>query len=293
MPLVLGLPAVGFGFGHWDKGLDLRAPAAFVAVLASWWCLSAGTLWLNAALDRDEGEVLMGPARPQGATTAAVPDGIERWAYAALALAVGLGAAAGPIPLACVATCAVLAVLYSHPATAWKGHPVLGPVTNVVGYGLLSPIAGWSIVRTEATPRTVVALILAAAWVSATYFGAQAFQGDEDRRRGYRTLVVSAGPAAVIGAARGLYAASFLGLAALAALGWFPRALLLAIPAWVALDRHLVAWGREPSPSASGGRAMLRRATALAVAVLVAVTAEHVWSSLRGRPPAGLGTAWP
>jgi 1,4-dihydroxy-2-naphthoate octaprenyltransferase len=286
MPLVLGLPAVGYGFAHWDRALDLRAPAAFLAVLGAWWFLSAGTLWLNAALDRDEGEVLMGP-------TSAVPAGIDRFGYGALALAVALGAAAGVVPLACVAACAVLAVLYSHPATAWKGHPVLGPLTNVVGYGLLSPIAGWSVVRAEATPRTLAALVLAAAWVAATYFGAQAFQGDEDRRRGYRTLVVSAGPTGAIGAARGLYATSFLGLAALAALGWFPRAVLLASPAWLALDRHLVAWGREPSPGASGGREMLRRATVLAVAVLVTVTAEHLWNALRGRPPAGLGTAWP
>jgi hypothetical protein len=38
---------------------------------------------------------------------------------------------------------------------------------------------------------------------------------------------------------------------------------------------------------------MLRRATVLAVGVMVAVTAEHLWWALQGLPPAGLATAWP
>jgi 4-hydroxybenzoate polyprenyltransferase len=201
--------------------------------------------------------------------------------------------AAGPIAGLCAATSALLAVLYSHPRTAWKGHPVLGPLTNVVGYGLLSPIAGWSIVGVEATPRTAAALLLVGAWIGATYCGAQAFQGDEDRRRGYRTLVVSHGPAVVVRVTRALYAAAFLGGALLAAVGVFPRAVLLGLPAWALLDRHLASWAREPAPSAAGGRRMLRLATALATTVLVAVTVEHVWNVVHGHPPAGLGTVWP
>jgi 4-hydroxybenzoate polyprenyltransferase len=286
MLLVLGLPAFGYGFAHWDRALDLVAPLRVVLVLAAWWFLSAGTLWLNAALDRDEGEVLMGP-------TAAVPAGVERWGFAGLVLSVALAALAGTVAGACAGGCALLAVLYSHPAIAWKGHPLLGPLTNVLGYGLLSPVAGWSVVGAEPAPRSLAALLMVGGWVGATYFGAQAFQGDEDRRRGYRTLVVSHGPQAVVTVTRALFAATFLAGGSLAALGVFPRAVLFGVPAWLLLDRHLAAWAREPEPGAAGGRGMLRRATVLALTVLVAVTVEHVWNSLLGRPPAGLGTAWP
>jgi drug/metabolite transporter (DMT)-like permease len=37
-----------------------------------------------------------------------------------------------------MAGCVALAELYSHPKTAWKAHPWLGPLVNVIGYGLLT-----------------------------------------------------------------------------------------------------------------------------------------------------------
>lgn len=287
MPLVLAVPAVGFGFAHWEWASDLKNGGAFLLVLAAWWFLSAGTLWLNALLDRDEGEVLMATPRP-----VALPPGLAGLAYGALASAVGLAALAGPTPGACAAACAGLAVAYSHPRTAWKGHPWLGPATNLLGYGVLSPVAGWAAAGLDPTPRTGVALGLHVAWIGATYFGAQAFQGEEDARRGYRTLVVTHGSGTTIATARVLYAVAFGGLSAFAVAGWFPRVVLLAVPAWWALDRHLAAWALQPAPGAGGGRAMLRRATALAAAVLLTASAQHVWLVANRLPPAGQGTAW-
>ena len=239
MPLVLALPLAGFGFGHWEWGLPLRNPTGLAWVLIAWWFLSAGTLWLNAALDRDEGEVLMGSAAP-------IPDDITRWGYAALVVSVLAAAVAGPAPGSCGAVAAVLAVLYSHPATAWKGHPILGPATNVVGYGLLSPIAGWTLVSSVPTIRTGPTLLLSATWIAGTYFGAQAFQQAEDAARGYRTLVVTHGPATVIRLVRWLYGGTFWTAMALAAVGMYPRLILGVIPSWFVLDRHLARWAEEP-----------------------------------------------
>lgn len=285
MPLVLALPAVGFGFGHWEWALHLRAPLGLLGVLVAWFWLSAGTLWLNAALDRDEGDLLMGGPAP-------VPVDLPRWGYAALGLSVASAALAGPVPAACAAGCALLAVAYSHPRLAWKGHPVLGPAVNLLGYGVLSPMAGWSVVHTEPTARTPFALALLVCWVGATYFGAQAFQQVEDAGRGYRTLVVTHGPWVTIAVARAGYALAFWGAVALAAAGWFPRLLVAAAPSWWVLDRHLAAWGRRPELGAEAGREMLRRAAALAAAVMFAVTVQHLWHVIGGAPPAGLGTAW-
>jgi 4-hydroxybenzoate polyprenyltransferase len=285
MPLVLALPAVGFGFGHWEHALSLRVPGALVVLLAAWWLLSAGALWLNAALDRDEGDVLMGQARP-------VPADISRWAYVALASGVVLAATTGVVPGSCALACAVLAVAYSHPGFALKGHAVFGPVINVVGYGVLSPLAGWALVGGAPTPRTPVAFALLACWVAGTYVGAQAFQEDEDRRRGYHTFVATHGARAAVVAARLLFGAAFWGGVVAAAVGWFPRLLVAAVPSWWALDRHLALWARHPEWGAAGGRTMLRAGVALAVAVFAAVLAQHVWCVATGAPPAGLGTVW-
>src|SRR5271155_3822962 len=81
MPFVLLLPIVGFGWGHWDRALDLRGAAGLPWVLAAWLLLQTGTLLLNAALDRDSGEILMG--RPVD-----VPQMTAAYGYAALVIAV-------------------------------------------------------------------------------------------------------------------------------------------------------------------------------------------------------------
>ncbi|HHO49971.1 MAG TPA: hypothetical protein ENK18_03650, partial [Deltaproteobacteria bacterium] len=281
MPLVLALPLVGFGFGHWEWGLSLRGPERLVAVLIGWWFLSAGTLWLNAALDRDEGEVLMGPH-------ADVPDGIEAWAYGALVLAVVASTLGGWVAGASALVASVLAVLYSHPRTAWKGHPVGGPLVNLVGYGLLSPLAGWSLVHTTPTLRTIPTLLLIMGWIAATYLGAQAFQRKEDAARGYRTLVVTHGPRTVLVLVRWLYGATFWLAMVLTAIGMYPRLALAAIPSWIVLDRHLSAWIQQPDGGdARWARTMLRAAATLTGVLLLTVAIQHLWHVLAGGAPAG------
>lgn len=283
MPLVLGLPATGYGFAHWEWAAPDPRPWELGILLLAWWFLSAGTLWLNARLDEGDGEVLMGP-RPEP-----VPH-LERWGAGALAASVAIAATLGPGPVACAAACAALAVAYSHPATAWKGHPLLGPLVNVVGYGLLSPLAGWSLAGLPPTPRTAATAALVAAWVLGTYFGAQAFQQDEDRARGYRTLVATRGPRVAIEATRACYTASFVGMVGLTLAGWFPRPLLAATPLFFWFDAHLAWWALHPDAGVDAARTMLRRATLLALVVLATATAAHLDAVLDRRPPAGRDT---
>ena len=285
MPLVLALPATGWMYGHWEWGLDTRHPARFAWLMVAWFLLSAGTLWSNAAFDQDDGEVLMGPRTP-------LPPNLRAWAALALVGAVLAGLGAGPVVAALVGACAAMAVGYSSRRTAWKAHPVLGPAVNVLGYGVLSPLAGWWVADVDPTPRAVATLVLLACWVGATYFGAQGFQAEEDRRRGYRTLVATRGEPATISVARAGYAVAIGGLLALSAAGWYPRILWLGLPLAVALDRHLARWARHPELGVEGGKGMLRRATVLAVGLIGLAVAQHLWDILHGLPPAGLGTAW-
>jgi 4-hydroxybenzoate polyprenyltransferase len=167
-------------------------------------------------------------------------------------------------------------------------------MVNIVGYGLLSPLAGWLLVHTEPTRRTLPALLLLACWIGGTYFGAQAFQGEEDRQRGYRTLVATHGASAAVRLARWGFAVGLWGAVALAALGWFPRALAVALIPWLLLDRHLARWQAEGevADGALRARKMLRGGVLVAVTVIAAVTVQHVVVLLDGGQPAGLGTAW-
>ncbi len=285
LPFVLALVLAGFGWTHWDRALVGRGGEHLLWVLAGWALLHAGTLWLNAALDEDEGEVLFGEA-------VAPPPGIERWAYAALAGAVLLATIGGPVSGGACAVCALLSVAYSHPATVWKGHPIGGPMVNWVGYGLLSPLAGWAAVEVPANPRSVAVWLLASLGVLGTYFTAQAFQGAEDEARGYRTLVVTHGPAATLHTARILIGIGLVGGLCLAIVGWLPRICLAGAPAWWVTDRWLVTWAQQPNGgSEAWARGLARRLLWTGLLGLVLAFADYVRDSFAGVPVAGLGTA--
>ena len=284
-PFLWLLTLFGFGWAHWDRGLLMRGGSAYLGVLAAWTLLNVGTLWLNAALDRDEGEVLMGAHAP-------VPPGLAAWGYAALVASVGAAALAHPLAGVCAALSAALSVAYSHPRIVWKGHPIGGPVVNVVGYGLLSPLAGWACVDVAMNLRTAVVLGLGAVAILGMYFIAQAFQEAEDAARGYRTLVATHGPRVVITAARLCFGVLLFGALGVAGLGWVPRVNLLVLPFVVWIDAYLARWAREARGGDEGwARSFAFRLLAAAMAVLALNFGEYVRADAAGEPVAGLGTA--
>ncbi|MDQ3033455.1 MAG: UbiA family prenyltransferase [Myxococcota bacterium] len=287
MALIALLPIIGFSFAFWDHGCLLAWDEAIprLALLGLLWAVPhMGTMWLNAALDRDEGQVLFGDAAP-------VPEGIEKYAYATIVLAVVVAFVAHVGLGACVLGCAILSVLYSHPRTAWKGHALLGPLANAVGYGVLSPLGGWLYAELPPTPRGLAVLCVSVAFICAAYLAAQAFQEEEDRARGYRTLVALRGARTTLTVTRALLIVSVVLTIGLAALGWFPRGVVLSAPAFFAADRVLVKW-REV-PGGGDGTWAARFFVRLAIAglmCLAAVSIEFTWGQSQGLPLGGLGT---
>lgn len=287
--LVCLLPVLGFGYGHWERGSQVSPLAVapiILAIITVWLLGHAGAMWLNAELDRDEGAVLLGRA-------VRVPRGTGRLGYGALAASVALAAAwLDAIALACVIGCALLAMLYSHPRIALKGHPLGGPLVNGVGYASLSPIAGWSLAQpifTWRAPLTLLGLVLG---VLGLYFAAQAFQRDEDAARGYRTLVVTHGPRVTLQVARACLSFAMWGLALGALAGIYPRAVLIATPLVVVVDRFMARW--TSAPGGGDGRwalGMVKRLVLALVVVVATVYATHFAQILAGDPCGGLGTA--
>lgn len=288
MALIALLPIIGFSFAYWDHGCLLAWDEALprLALLAALWAVPhMGTMWLNAALDRDEGQVLFGEAAP-------VPAGVERYAYATIVLAVVVALAVDLGLGLCVVACAMLSVLYSHPRTAWKGHAVLGPLANAVGYGVLSPLGGFLYAGLPPTPRGALVLAVSVAFIVAAYLAAQAFQEEEDRARGYRTLVALRGARATLDLTRAFLVVSVLLTLGLAAVGWFPRLVLVSAPAFFAADRVLAHWRQVPG--GGDGSWAARFFVRLAIAGLVclaAVSVDFMWLEHQGFPLGGLGTA--
>lgn len=173
----------------WFLAVGLVWPTGEAAAgLAAWVvCLNGGTLALNSAYDRDEDDIAYLRQPPM------VPRGLAPLAIVLMAagLALTWGAPA-PYRVAYL-VCILLSVLYSVPPIRLKSVAGADWVVNLLGFGAISPFAGWAL---SGRPLSQTMLIVFAAF--AVLFGAfypltQLYQVDADRARGDRTLVLRLG----------------------------------------------------------------------------------------------------
>ena len=198
-------------------------------------CLNGGTLALNSAFDRDEGDIAYlrrPPPPPRGlAGFSLVLMGIGQ--IAALRLPVGFAIA--------YATCFGLSVLYSVPPFRLKAVAGADWVINMWGFGTLTPYAGWAATGISVDPARGLVLLGFCPLFAALYPLTQLYQLEEDIRRGDRTL------ASALGIERSLDAA--IGAAVIAFLVFFAAAIRAGwrIPGdtarWATLAVTALAWG--------------------------------------------------
>ncbi|MFZ1614473.1 MAG: UbiA family prenyltransferase [Holophaga sp.] len=149
--------------------------------------MNGGTLAINSAFDQDEGDIgyLKQPPKP--------PKYLFHVSAAMLFLSLGLGFLLPPLFAWSNALCVVMSFLYSVPPVRLKARAGWDVLINCLGFGLLTPMAGWGI-----TGRPPTATFLALCVGFALLFGAlypltQIYQIEEDRARGDRTLVIKLG----------------------------------------------------------------------------------------------------
>jgi len=198
-----------------------------LAGLALWVvCLNGGTLALNSAFDRDEGDIGYLRSPPPAPRHLAI--------FALLLIAVGqvLSLLLPRSYSLAYATCFALSVVYSMPPFRFKAMAGVDWLINMWGFGTITPYAGY--VATGRAPGLVHGLVLLAfcPLFAALYPLTQLYQFEEDRRRGDRTFAL------VLGMERSLLVA--LG-AAIVGFLWFATAGVLA--GWELQGYGLVQWG--------------------------------------------------
>jgi 4-hydroxybenzoate polyprenyltransferase len=158
--------------------------------------LYGGTTALNTSIDRDEGPI-GGMRHPDP-----VDDGLLRWSIAVQVAGVPLAWLVGPAFLVTYVVLGLLAAAYSLPATRWKSRTAGSLAVVALGQGGVGSLAGWwAAVGPHAAPGAVLAspgpwwaALAAGLLVVGQYVVSQAYQVDEDARRGDRTLPVLLGP---------------------------------------------------------------------------------------------------
>jgi 4-hydroxybenzoate polyprenyltransferase len=208
-----------------------RLGAAALGVVLWVVFLNGGTLALNSAYDHDEGDIAYLHQPPPPPKHLAL--------FGSTLMVLGL-AASFLLPLGyrlAYGVCLGLSVLYSVPPLRLKSVPGVDWAINMLGFGTLTPYAGWA-----TTGRTVGAegrFILAGFCLlfAGLYPLTQIYQTEEDARRGDRTLAGTLGArwSLIIATACVALAFGLFGKAALAASwssGW----------RWVALGTAALAW---------------------------------------------------
>ncbi len=207
-PIVAAHTAVGYMLAVGLSGVlagEHLGPALLGLVL---WVvfLNGGTLALNSAFDRDEGDIAYlrrPPAPPRGlAAFSLVLMGAGQ--LAALRLPSGFALAYGG--------CFLLSILYSVPPVRLKAVAGADWVINMWGFGTLTPYAGWAATGIPVDAARGLVLLAFCPLFAALYPLTQLYQLDEDLRRGDRTL------ASVLGMERSLDTAILAAIIAFACL---------------------------------------------------------------------------
>lgn len=156
--------------------------------------------------------------------------------------------------LVLMALAALLSVLYSHPRVRWKGTPGMDLLVNVLGFGVIAPLAGWALLRpVEGFPLWYLGSV--ALFVGSVYVPTTVSDYEADRASRIRTLAVALGPHRAMALGFGLLWGALLLLVAGNQLVLFPfdgPATYVLTSLWPFLVVQVLLYGafmRRPTPS--------------------------------------------
>lgn len=165
-----------------------RLGAALLGLVLWVLCLNGGTLAINSAFDKDEGDIGYLKAPPP------VPRRLALFAF--LLMALGQVAAAVWLPAGfgwAYGVCFILSVLYSVPPFRFKAVAGVDWLINMWGFGTLTPYAGYAATGRPLAADHAIVLLAFCPLFAALYPLTQLYQFDEDQRRGDRTLALILG----------------------------------------------------------------------------------------------------
>jgi 4-hydroxybenzoate polyprenyltransferase len=279
-PIMAGHTAVGYVLAVGLRGAaagERLGPA--LLGLALWvGCLNGGTLALNSAFDRDEGDIayLRNPPRP--------PPLLAAFALALMAAGQAVSLVLPRGFAAVYAVCFGLSILYSVPPFRLKAVAGADWLINMVGFGTLTPLAGWLTTSRPLDGSAWLVLLGFCPLFAALYPLTQIYQLEEDARRGDRTLALMLGARRSLDVALAAAAAAFV-MFAWAGLGspwsaspgaaWRWAALGVALLAWLAV---LVPWRLEAQSLVASAH-QRRMYLALAAWAVTDVAVVLVWGT--------------
>ncbi len=237
-PIMAAHTALGWvlavGWHGVERGTTLGPAAGALAIWVV--CLNGGTLALNSAFDKDEGDVGYLVAPPS------LPRHLLGFSVGLLFIGQVLSWGLPVLVRLDYAFCCLLSILYSVPPARLKARAGMDWLINMWGFGTLTPLASWAATGRPLTAEPVLVLLGFCPLFAGLYPLTQLYQADEDRRRGDRTLALALGVESSLVVAIGATVAAFALFAAAGVLGHrglWTAALALPAVAWALV---LVPW---------------------------------------------------
>jgi 1,4-dihydroxy-2-naphthoate octaprenyltransferase len=196
--------------------------------------LNGGTLAINSAFDQDEGDIgyLKAPPKP--------PKHLLAFSLVLHGSGVLLALLLPWSFFWIVLVCTAMSVLYSMPPVRLKARAGWDLIINCLGFGLLTPLAGWALTGRPFHGAILIACVGFAFLFASLYPMTQIYQVAEDQRRGDLTLVIRVGVGRslmfaliVVLVAHGLFALALL------AQDRAPWPLALSLASWLVV---LIPW---------------------------------------------------
>jgi 4-hydroxybenzoate polyprenyltransferase len=181
---------------HFSAGALLAGELRFTPRVLWQWVAGAllwagfghsGTLALNSAFDKDQGDI--------GYLSDPPPVPRRLWLFGLALLLLGaIGSAFLPYQFFLVyLACTVMSIAYSVPPIRLKALAGADVLNNALGYGALTLYGGWAALGRELDGLILLVLAGFFCLASAAYPLTQIYQYEEDRARGDRTLVIALG----------------------------------------------------------------------------------------------------
>lgn len=160
---------------------------AFTGLLLWVVFLNGGTLAINSAYDRDEGDIGYLKSPPP------VPRHLALVSFLLMALGQLLALRLPRGFAIAYGACFAMSLLYSVPPIRLKAVAGLDWVINMVGFGTLTPYAGYAATGRPVTAAHALVLLSFLPLFGSLYPLTQLYQFEEDRQRGDRTLALILG----------------------------------------------------------------------------------------------------
>jgi 4-hydroxybenzoate polyprenyltransferase len=185
--IVIAHMSIGFILAIGLKFTSANLLRWIFAVLA--WAIfgAGGTLAINSAYDKDEGDIGYLDNPPP------VPQHLALFSLIFMGLGLPFAIYLGWRFLLATVVCFIMAILYSVPPFRFKARAGLDVLINSIGFGGLTIYAGWAAASLPTTPPIINVTVAFAFFFLGFYPLSQLYQMEEDSARGDYTLSIALG----------------------------------------------------------------------------------------------------